>query len=607
MRKIRYITLMLLCLCLFIGSAADLIPRAYAASEMAVSDSCVDFIKRVEGFSAKPYSDYSQYTVGYGTKCPDNKFNDYSANGISKEEAEALLQDELAKISEAIHQKLINKHNLALTQYQFDALVSFSFNIGTNWMTYNSTLRHAILNHANEDEMVYAFGLYCTAGGQYLPGLVTRRLCEANMFLNGVYSQTRNSDYGYVYYDAASGTVTYRVQAFVCSNNTAPALDATRNGDPFLGWYTDLTGGTKVNTLNSSLIGKTLFARWESSENTEDQDSVSTTVKVTGDVVNVRSGPGTNYGLVKQVRQNTVLTVSHVTHLTNMKWGKVQGGWICLDYTNYDAVVNGTDDPDVENNKTPSGDAAVPDNDADQDNQHTDENTSSGTGEIVSGVVKVNDFLRVRSGPGTTYSTVGFLFNGNRIKILEQKQTGSMVWGRFEDGWVSMNYITTDNSGSNETANSGSAQDPEPESKDPVNKTESVSIKGNITADALRIRSGPGTTNPIVGLYLQNDTVVISEKVLVGVTYWGKTNKGWISMDYVLSDTSGTETEKTAENSAKTVHADCLRIRKDAGTNHKIVGFLYDGDIVTVLETKSAGGTVWGRIDKGWICMEYVK
>lgn len=101
--------------------------------------------------------------------------------------------------------------------------------------------------------------MYYTAGGKYLPGLVTRRLYEANIYLNGVYNKRISNDYGYVYYDANGGSLTYRVQGFVSASNTAPAADATRSGDIFLGWYTDLTGGTMVRCKEIAYILKTGF------------------------------------------------------------------------------------------------------------------------------------------------------------------------------------------------------------------------------------------------------------------------------------------------------------------------------------------------------------
>ena len=196
MRKIKHVFFIIICICLLAGSVSDLVPRAYAASTMTASDSCVQLIKEFEGFSAQPYYDYAQYTVGYGTKCPSEKYFEYKSNGIPRHEAEALLQQELAEIANTLNQKFIDKYNLTFSQQQFDALVSFSFNIGTGWITYDSTLRNAILRNANENDMVYAFGLYCTAGGKYLPGLVSRRLSEANLYLNGVYSKNMSDAFG---------------------------------------------------------------------------------------------------------------------------------------------------------------------------------------------------------------------------------------------------------------------------------------------------------------------------------------------------------------------------------------------------------------------------
>lgn len=636
MRKIKRIFFTILCLCLLAGNVSDTLPRGSAASAMTASSACVEFIKAFEGFSPQPYYDYKQYTVGYGTKCPTEKYFVYTANGIPKKEAEALLQEALADISDTINQKLIDKYGLTLTQHQFDALVSFSFNVGTGWMTYDSTLRNAILRNASSDEMVYAFSLYCTAGGKYLPGLVTRRLCEANVFLNGSYSKTVSDAYGYVYYDANGGTLTYRVQGFVSASHSAPAANAMRSGDVFLGWYTALSGGTQVTTLDRSLTGKTLFAHWQSAENTEDQTTSTIPIKVTGDVVNLRSGPGTNYPIIRQVYRNTSLNLSHVSHITNMRWGNVQEGWICLDYTNYDSVINGSSNTAPESTQ-PSDEVPTPDEDPTPEDVNT--GTPSVGQTVIRGIVNVNDFLRIRSSPGTTYATVGYLYKDNSVDILEQTITGTMVWGRIANGWVCMDYIITDRlpapepstpdpvpepekapvqepdqppvqtpeQPSEQIPEESPSQEPEQGTTESVDQTEKVEIKGIITADALRIRSGASTSDRIVGFYYQNDTVVILEKVLVGSVYWGKTDKGWINMDYVLAVNSGSAPSQPAEDNRKTVIGDCLRIRKEPGTNHKIVAFLYFGDKVTIYETQTIDGVIWGRVDRGWVCMDYVK
>ena len=84
----KRITSFLLAIVLFAGLILAGAPVVYAASEMDVSDTLVEILKSEEGFSAKPYWDYGQYTVGYGTRCPDDMLDYYNKNGITQEEAE---------------------------------------------------------------------------------------------------------------------------------------------------------------------------------------------------------------------------------------------------------------------------------------------------------------------------------------------------------------------------------------------------------------------------------------------------------------------------------------------------------------------------------------
>lgn len=57
----------------------------------------------------------------------------------------------------------------------------------------------------------------------------------------------------------------------------------------------------------------------------------------------------------------------------------------------------------------------------------------------------------------------------------------------------------------------------------------------------------------------------------------------------------------------KTVTSSNLNIRSDAGANYTKVGTYKKGDVITVLEQKKVGSQYWGRTDKGWVCMDYVK
>ena len=111
-------------------------------------------LKLEEGFSEKPYWDYTQWTVGYGTCCPDDKLEEYKKNGISEEAAEILLHNHLI----GVYKDLANfakKNSLTFNQGQFDALVLFSYNCGTGW-TYDAsgTLPTALRKGATGSELI---------------------------------------------------------------------------------------------------------------------------------------------------------------------------------------------------------------------------------------------------------------------------------------------------------------------------------------------------------------------------------------------------------------------------------------------------------------------
>ena len=53
--------------------------------------------------------------------------------------------------------------------------------------------------------------------------------------------------------------------------------------------------------------------------------------------------------------------------------------------------------------------------------------------------------------------------------------------------------------------------------------------------------------------------------------------------------------------------ANGVNVRSGAGTNYNIVGSLSKGNTVTILETVTIGTSKWGRINQGWICLDYVR
>src|SRR5690349_8309851 len=91
---------------------------------MQTSDAGIELIKRFEGFSPHIYKDIAGYpTIGYGhLVAADETFE-----AVTPEQAGTLLRGDLAEAEEAIARHV----TISLEQYQFDALVSFIYNVGS--------------------------------------------------------------------------------------------------------------------------------------------------------------------------------------------------------------------------------------------------------------------------------------------------------------------------------------------------------------------------------------------------------------------------------------------------------------------------------------------
>ena len=153
-----------------------LIPLQANATEQTdflASTELVEVIKKWEGFAKYPVWDYGQYSVGYGTRAPDEHLERYRTEGISEEEATELLHNYMNNMGTSVN-SFIKKYNLKVNQGQFDAMLSLTYNCGSRWMLEVSTLRTAILDGWTGSDFIFAFGQWSTAGGVTLAGLVRR-------------------------------------------------------------------------------------------------------------------------------------------------------------------------------------------------------------------------------------------------------------------------------------------------------------------------------------------------------------------------------------------------------------------------------------------------
>ena len=143
-----------------------------------ISQAGIALIKEFEGLRLEPYHcSAGVLTIGYGS----TGAHVVAGKAITEAEAEALLVKDLARFEAGVSE-LITK---PLTQGQFDALVSFSFNLGCGALE-ESTLRRR-LNAGEDPNTVFPQELpkWVKAGGQALPGLVRRREAEVKLATSG--------------------------------------------------------------------------------------------------------------------------------------------------------------------------------------------------------------------------------------------------------------------------------------------------------------------------------------------------------------------------------------------------------------------------------------
>lgn len=123
--------------------------------------------------------------------------------------------------------------------------------------------------------------------------------------------------------------------------------------------------------------------------------------------LNIRSGPGASYEKMGRLESGETVIVTKVQSNGSSQWGKIDRGWICMDYVE----VAG---------------------------QRSDDTSS------VSMTVCVKPSageLKIRSGPGSSYNEVGRLRGGEYATVTELQQNGSSQWGRIPTGWICMDYV----------------------------------------------------------------------------------------------------------------------------------------------------------------------
>lgn len=244
-------------------------PEKPAAPTLKTSEAGIQFIKDHEGFLKYAVWDYSQYSIGYGTRCEKDEF----PNGITEEEADYRLRFMLADFEKVVDDLLAGS-SITHTQAQYDAIISFTFNLGQQWMYSSYTVYQYIMyGGCTELQFVNTMGAWINAGGEALDGLAKRRIDEANLYLNGEYAVGSRKYQRVVFYtnggsfgSKSDGTPITSDYFYYKSADPFGWLPSapTREGYRFLGWFDKPSGGTLFTEASypSTAVSR-LFAHWE--------------------------------------------------------------------------------------------------------------------------------------------------------------------------------------------------------------------------------------------------------------------------------------------------------------------------------------------------------
>ena len=143
---------------------------------MQVSHKGIELVKRFEGFISKAYLCPAGYlTAGYG-----HRSNVTKDTVMTEEEAENLLKQDLKTFEQGLC-KMLNAEELNVTQNQFDALISFAFNLGLSALAGSTLWR--LFTHGDIQGAANEFTKWIYAGGKPLEGLKRRRQAERELFL----------------------------------------------------------------------------------------------------------------------------------------------------------------------------------------------------------------------------------------------------------------------------------------------------------------------------------------------------------------------------------------------------------------------------------------
>ena len=375
------------------------------------------------------------------------------------------------------------------------------------------------------------------------------------------------------------------------SPSTSGRIVHKLNRNQVVGIYEELNGWYKIDYIDGvkkkyGYVSKDYISIINENPNDEEKpvepEKPSVSVNKQGVVkvnsaLNMRSGPGSNYGVIGTLRNNDkVEIIKEVDGWYEIKFnGKV--GYVSSQYIK------------------------IVDNESSEEKPVEPEKPSVSVNK--QGVVKVNSALNMRSGPGSNYGVIGTLCNNDKVEIIKEVDGWYEIKFNGKVGYVSSQYIKMVDNGSGE-------EKPVKPEKPSVSVNKQGVVKVN---SALNMRSGPGSNYGVIGTLRNNDKVEIIKEVdgWYEIKFNGKV--GYVSKSYItiVNEGANNETESVIKEGTVYGVSTNLNVRTGPGTSYQVVGYLLSGDKVKILGEENG----WYKIQfnastgskNGYVSKEYIK
>ena len=321
-------------------------------------------------------------------------------------------------------------------------------------------------------------------------------------------------------------STSYTVVTTVKKNDKVNILQSSN------GWYKIETSSGKQGWVSSSYIS----ASNSNTNNSINNNTQSNIAIVNTDGLNFRNGAGTSYSIIKVLNKGEKVEVISESN----GWSKVK----------HDSRL---------------GYVA---------SQYIDKATTNYT------IKEVNtDGLNVRTGPSTSYATIGKLNKGTRVEVISESAGWSKINYNNKTAYVSSGYLK---------AVSTSTPDTKPE--DTTQQYKEIKV---VNTDGLNVRKGPSTSYESIGKIDKGTSVeVISES-----DGWSKINykntTAYVATRYLDKKSTNTEDTTQQYKEIKVVNTDGLNVRKGPSTSYESIGKIDKGTSVEVI-SESDG---WSKIN----------